>query len=267
MIRTIHAAAMAAAVAACALPAAAGAVTFIADLAPARGAPPVGQVTVDFQPAANTIRFLVNADPGSLAQGDHQLHLHANYAGNLLIGAPLTAQVDALPPAPTDDIDGDGVIEVFEAVPVIGESWWTIATVAANADGSLNYDSGVLTLAAGTIFPADPLTLGSPGVSGPDDVDYPNDIDNIGFYRSALDNFELLAFDIHGAPDPADVGAAPGEVDGSDGYEALRPALAGAFAAPVPEPATWATMIGGFGIVGGALRSARRRRSTAVAAD
>jgi len=28
----------------------------------------------------------------------------------------------------------------------------------------------------------------------------------------------------------------------------------------VPEPATWAMMIGGFGLAGGALRSARRRR-------
>ena len=34
----------------------------------------------------------------------------------------------------------------------------------------------------------------------------------------------------------------------------------------VPEPATWAMMIGGFGLVGGAMRSARRRRSTALVA-
>jgi len=34
-------------------------------------------------------------------------------------------------------------------------------------------------------------------------------------------------------------------------------------AAPAPEPASWAMMLGGFGLVGGALRTARRR--TAVA--
>jgi hypothetical protein len=34
--------------------------------------------------------------------------------------------------------------------------------------------------------------------------------------------------------------------------------------APVPEPATWAMMIGGFGMVGGAMRSARRKRNVAV---
>jgi hypothetical protein len=33
----------------------------------------------------------------------------------------------------------------------------------------------------------------------------------------------------------------------------------------VPEPATWAMMIGGFGLVGGAMRSARRRRSAGLA--
>jgi opacity protein-like surface antigen len=33
----------------------------------------------------------------------------------------------------------------------------------------------------------------------------------------------------------------------------------------VPEPSTWAMMIGGFGLVGGALRSMRRRRPLAVA--
>lgn len=257
MIRTIHLAAIAA-VTACALPATANAVTFVADLAPARGAPPVGQVTVDYQPVANTIRFLIRSSPGSLSQGDHQLHLHANYLGNLRIGNPLTAQVDALPPAPTDDLDGDGVIEVFEAVPLIGESWWTIATVAANADGSLDYDSGLLTLGSGQLFAPDPLTVGSPGVSGPDDVDYPTDIDNIGFYRPALDNFDLLAFDIHGAPDPVGVGATPGEVDGSDGFESLRPALAGSFNAAVPEPTTWAAMILGFGMIGCSMRRAKR---------
>lgn len=239
----------------------AAAATYVADLAPARGLPPLGQVTVDFDPAASTIRFRVTAGAGALAQGDHQLHLHANYEGNLSIGDPLTQQIAATPPALSDDLDGDGVIEVFEAVPLIGESWWTIATVAANADGSLNYDSGVLALAPGAIFLPDPLEIGSPGVSGPDDIDYPFNVDNIGFYRPALDNFNLLAFDIHGALDPAGIGAAPGEVDGSDGYESLRPALAGSFAAAVPEPATWALMILGFGAVGGAMR---RRQSVAA---
>jgi hypothetical protein len=33
----------------------------------------------------------------------------------------------------------------------------------------------------------------------------------------------------------------------------------------VPEPATWAMMIGGFGLVGGAMRSARRRRGAELA--
>ena len=34
--------------------------------------------------------------------------------------------------------------------------------------------------------------------------------------------------------------------------------------AAVPEPATWAMMIVGFGLVGGAMRSAKQRRKLAV---
>lgn len=37
-------------------------------------------------------------------------------------------------------------------------------------------------------------------------------------------------------------------------------------AAAVPEPATWAMMIGGFGMVGGAMRSSRRQAKVAYAA-
>jgi hypothetical protein len=35
------------------------------------------------------------------------------------------------------------------------------------------------------------------------DIDNPYDVDNIGFYLAALENFDLLGFDIHGALDPA----------------------------------------------------------------
>lgn len=234
------------------------ALTYVAPLAPARGLPPVGAVTATWNPAANALRFQITTAAGALAPGEHQLHLHANYAGNLLIGDARTTQVKALPPAPTDDLDGDGVIEVFEAVPVIGESWWTIATVTVGADGALSYDSGVLSTAAEQLFGPDPIEVGSPGVDSPDDVDFPFDVDNIGFYRDSLFRFDLLAFDIHGGPDLPGVGAGPGEIDGSDGYEGLRPALGGAFAA-VPEPAAWAMMIAGFGLVGGRLRTRVRQ--------
>jgi choice-of-anchor C domain-containing protein len=43
------------------------------------------------------------------------------------------------------------------------------------------------------------------------------------------------------------------------------PALDNVSIAAVPEPATWAMMIGGFGLVGGALRAARRRPARALA--
>jgi hypothetical protein len=48
-----------------------------------------------------------------------------------------------------------------------------------------------------------------------------------------------------------------GTYDGSLTFSAVNSA--------VPEPATWAMMLGGFGLVGGAMRSARRRRGGKVA--
>jgi choice-of-anchor C domain-containing protein len=52
--------------------------------------------------------------------------------------------------------------------------------------------------------------------------------------------------------------------DGSAGCCA-GPALDNVSIAAVPEPATWAMMIGGFGMVGGAMRLARRRQKAAFA--
>lgn len=42
---------------------------------------------------------------------------------------------------------------------------------------------------------------------------------------------------------------------------------AGSTAAPIPETATWAMMIAGFGMVGGAMRSARRRTTVTYATN
>jgi hypothetical protein len=241
--------------AASAAPALAAPMTYVAPLAPARDLPPVGTTTAYYDGSARTLRVVVDTAAGALAPGDHQIHIHANYAGNVLIGDSRTEQVNAAPPATTDDLDGDGVIELFEAVPLIGESWWTLATVAVGADGRLSYDSGIISLSDGLLFPPDEIVEGSPGVSGEEDIDFPIDIDNIGFLADALENFALLAFDIHGALDPAGGGAGPGEVDGDGSYEALRPALGGEFAA-VPEPAA----LGLFGL-GIALIGLRRRRA------
>jgi hypothetical protein len=46
------------------------------------------------------------------------------------------------------------------------------------------------------------------------------------------------------------------------GFAKFEPAAA---VSAVPEPATWAMMIGGFGMVGGSLRSRRRQTKVAFA--
>ena len=53
--------------------------------------------------------------------------------------------------------------------------------------------------------------------------------------------------------------------DDGDGFSIDYASLLGA-AAPVPEPATWAFMIVGFGAVGASMRAARRRETAAAAA-
>jgi hypothetical protein len=60
----------------------------------------------------------------------------------------------------------------------------------------------------------------------------------------------------------ADAGIRRLELSGH--YFSARDLVSGGAVAAVPEPATWAMMIAGFGMVGGAMRFARGRRKVAV---
>jgi len=55
------------------------------------------------------------------------------------------------------------------------------------------------------------------------------------------------------------------EVDNIVFWDGVHGAAGTQIGAAVPEPASWALMLGGFGAVGGALRSGRRRKALAAA--
>ena len=74
-------------------------------------------------------------------------------------------------------------------------------------------------------------------------------------------NWQLETFEFFATSTTTDLSFA---ADASAGC-CFGPALDNVSIDAVPEPATWAMMIGGFGLVGGALRAARRRSARALA--
>jgi choice-of-anchor C domain-containing protein len=75
-------------------------------------------------------------------------------------------------------------------------------------------------------------------------------------------NWQLETFEFFATGTNTDLSFA---ADASAGC-CFGPALDNVSIAAVPEPATWAMMIGGFALVGGSLRVARRRKVQALAA-
>lgn len=75
-------------------------------------------------------------------------------------------------------------------------------------------------------------------------------------------NWQLETFEFIASSTMTDLSFA---ADASAGC-CFGPALDNVSIDAVPEPATWAMMIGGFALVGGALRSARRRSVRPLAA-
>ena len=190
---------------------------------------------------ANTLDVTIqmsNLEPNMALNG----HIHSLYDG-------MGNAADSVTPTLANDTDGDGFIEVLEGVPAYGDVLATfnsttpmnndpstITAYTANNDGSLTVTQTFDLSDEGQFF--------SP-VTG---ADYDGD-DLFPL------NFREIVF--HGMTVATGQGAGTdGEVDGTGGFKALLPVVAGEIVgSPVPEPTSLALLgLGGLGLL-------RRRRA------
>lgn len=190
-----------------------------------------GGATFTVNDARTQVTIRINAtglEPG----GVHLGHIHGLFSPG---GVPL----DSVTPPPSADTDGDGFIELAEGVPFYGPIIIDFGNVDPDGDGVVSFNQTF------------DLTLASTFAGGFDREDL------LGADLTSLDLREVV---LHGLTVPAVGAGTPGEVDGVAGYKVLLPVASGEIVngfAAVPEPGTWAMMIGGLGAVGAALR--RRR--------
>lgn len=178
----------------------------------------------------------VNIQATGLEPGQpHVGHIHGLESGP---GMPL----DSTTPTLAQDTDHDGFVELAEGQVTYGPILVPFGNVDPNLDGVVNFDQVFNLL--------DPATYAA-GF---------NIFDLLG---PNLDSLTLREIVLHGMTVPSGPGAGtPGEVNGTNGYLATLPvASAEIMQAAVPEPATWAMMLLGFGAIGFQLR--RRRNSGA----
>jgi len=188
---------------------------------------------------ARTLQVDINAT--GLDEGTHLAHLHGRFS-NGVSGTP----VNSILPDPSDDADGDGFVELGEALPDYGAIILNMDAIGTGS--SINY-SNMFDL-------TDPSVYGFVG----GDMNNPKySIDDlIGADEMSLDLRELI---IHGQSVPSVGAGTPGEVDGTAGFKVLLPTLGGEVSA-VPEPATWLMMMLGFGVLGSVMRRKRNVRVT-----
>lgn len=170
---------------------------------------------------------------GLEAMSPHLGHIHGRFNG----GQPANSFVPTL----AQDTDNDGFVELAEGLTTYGPIIVSLGDLDPDGDGIVNY------------FQTFDLTDSSIYSGGFGRTDL------LGADFASLDLRELV---VHGMTVQPGVGQGTlGEVNGTNGYLAVLPVAAGAISA-VPEPATWAMMILGFGAAGSMLRRARHTRAS-----
>lgn len=190
-------------------------------------------LTVNDARTALTVQiYATGLEPG----GAHLGHIHGRFSSG-------GDAIDSVTPPPSADTDGDGFVELAEGVPFYGPIILDFGNVDPDLDGVVNFTQTFDLTLAGT---------------------FAGGFDRTGLLGSDLMSLDLREIVLHGLTVGA-VGVPPGEVDGTPGYKTVLPVASAeivAGAGAVPEPGTWALMIGGFGAVGFALRR-RTGRATA----
>lgn len=260
-----------------ALPAAAHVQTFSTNfVALNAGAPlqkvglnPTASAHVFYNHDDDTLRVMIQGtgfEPGI----PHVAHIHGNLVNPMTTGSGAR---DSKTPTLAQDEDHDGFIELFEGLKTYGPILFDFMNIDSNQDGVINYDMTFNlrdpNAPFGFINPLDP-SKGRYGIT-----------DLVGL---TFDQLALREMVIHGLVVPAGVGIdnpnqnpptddevnghstfdpAPGP-GGEFGHTIVFPVASGELVAGVPEPANWALMIAGFGLIGAASRRRQRVFASAV---
>jgi hypothetical protein len=194
----------------------------------------------------------------------HVAHIHGNLVNPMTTGS---GALDSKTPTSAQDVDHDGFIELFEGLTTYGPILFDFENIDSNMDGTIDYDQTFdlrdPNAPFGFINPLDP-SQGRYGIT-----------DLVGL---SFDQLALREMVIHGLVVPQGVGIdnpnqnpptddevnghstfAPGPGPGGEfGHTIVFPVASGELLAGVPEPATWALMLAGFGLAGVAIRTRRR---------
>lgn len=226
------------------------------------GLNPSATATVTYNNAAQTLNVNIQGT-GFEAGIPHVAHIHGNLVNPMTSGS---GALDSFTPTLAQDVDHDGFIELFEGLTTYGPILFDLMNIDSDTDGVINYNMTFNLLDPnapyGFINPLDP-TQGRYGIT-----------DLLGLNLNQLDFRELV---IHGLTFPAGVGIdnpnqnpptddevnghstfAPGADGIPFGHTVVFPVASGELVRAVPEPATWAMMLLGFGAIG---VSVRRRNS------
>lgn len=181
------------------------------DLQALNGSGVSGEVLIAFDEDTGKLTIVVNAE-GLEPNQIHIQHIHG-FADD---GDPATPRVDAKIPDASDDLDGDGFIELLEGVPDYGPILLNVGRAADHGAGGDNGHSHDGPLSG---FPTSP----DGKISFVETYQLPS---AEGLARDT--DFELYHFVIHGMSTGADDGAGTGgEVNGEAGYKLVLPAAIG----------------------------------------
>ncbi|HYP08589.1 MAG TPA: hypothetical protein VER03_20305 [Bryobacteraceae bacterium] len=197
--------------------------SYVAPILPVNGSGVTGMASFSLIDMTSlTVHILASGlEPNQI----HPAHLHGKVGpGGIL-----------LPPAPPEDLDGDGYIETPEAELAVGPPIIPLGEFLVPVSGILDVQR-VYDL-------TDPATFGG------------------GPIPTGFQPFEFMTFELHGMTVPQGAGlGTPHEVNGTGGYKMMLPVGSGQ-PTPVPEAATSSLLAAGAALLAVQLHRARRSKS------
>jgi PEP-CTERM motif-containing protein len=223
-----------------ALPQMASAQVYTGTFTPLNGSGVSGTTTLTLNADAKTLEVMINAiglEPGV----PHVGHIHGlvNSAG---------LPVNSTTPTIAQDTDHDGFVELAEGLVTYGPILVPFGNTDPDMDGVVNFDQIFNLL--------DPATY-APG------------FDITSLLGAGLNELQLREIVLHGMTVPPGPGTGTaGEVNGTNGFLAVLPVASAEImrSGAVPEPASWALMLLGFGAIGVSIRRDKSKKALRSAA-